>query len=203
MPVLFKDYGAAQICRNFAGRRMIILGIDPGTIITGYGVVSVEGRSSGKFSVVEFGQIEAKKLDAMPKRLATIFTRLQAVINRTSPDECAIETAFYDKNIQSSMKLGQARGVALTAAELAGLSIAEYAPRVIKKAVTGNGNASKAQVEFMIRKLLTLSDEEKKLPDAFDALAVAITHALRRGDQNKIAGNWKEFISAHPERIKR
>src|SRR6516225_5098801 len=161
---------------------MIILGIDPGTIVTGYGVIALDKRVSGKFRLVEFGAIEAKKKDAMPKRLATIFKQLEAVIERAKPDECAIETAFYDKNVQSALKLGQARGVALVAAECAGLSIAEYAPRVVKKAVTGNGNASKSQVEFMVSKLVALTSQEKMRADAFDALAVAITHALRSGE---------------------
>ena len=182
---------------------MIILGIDPGTIVTGYGVISVDKRASSSFRLVEFGAIEARKLDSMPKRLATIFRRLEAVIERTSPNECAIETAFYDKNVQSAMKLGSARGVAVVAAELAGLSVAEYAPRVVKKAVTGNGNASKAQVEFMVGKLVSLGEtNEKVLPDAFDALAVAITHALRRSESGRAPKNWKQFIESHPERIK-
>jgi crossover junction endodeoxyribonuclease RuvC len=181
---------------------MIILGIDPGTIVTGYGVIALDKRVSGKFRLVEFGAIEAKKLDAMPKRLATIFKRLEAVIERTKPDECAIETAFYDKNVQSAMKLGQARGVAIVAAALAGLPVAEYAPRVVKKAVTGNGNAAKAQVEFMVGKLVSISSEETMLPDAFDALAVAITHALRNQASGRSPKNWKQFIESHPERIK-
>src|SRR4051812_36429215 len=123
---------------------MIILGVDPGTLVTGYGVIETQGKTHGSFHAVEFGTIESKKISSMPKRLETIFTRLQAVINRVSPEEFAIETAFYGKNAQSAMKLGQARGVALVAAQLAKLEIAEYAPRMIKKAVTGNGNADKS-----------------------------------------------------------
>ncbi len=189
---------------------MIILGVDPGTMVTGYGVIEVSGKSHGTFAVVEFGTIESRKISAMPKRLATIFTRLQAVITRVSPDEFAIETAFYDKNAQSAMKLGQARGVALVAAQLAGLAIAEYAPRVIKKAVAGNGNADKSQVEFMVRKLLSLPEHDRKLADAYDGLAIAITHALRRGSSPKSsttprktkAKTWKDFVQNNPDRIK-
>ena len=162
---------------------MIILGVDPGTLVTGYGVIEVSGKSHGSFSVVEFGTIESPKISAMPKRLETIFTRLQAVIKRVKPDEFAIETAFYDKNAQSAMKLGQARGVALVAAQLAELEIAEYAPRVIKKAVTGNGNADKSQVEFMVRRLLNLPEHERKLADAYDALAIARYSCLAAGKQ--------------------
>lgn len=182
---------------------MIILGIDPGTVVTGYGVINCAGGSANKITLVEFGAIEAKKLDAIPKRLALIFSRLTKVIERTSPDECAIETAFYDKNVQSAMKLGQARGVAVVAAELAGLAIGEYAPRVVKRAVTGNGNASKEQVEFMVGKLLSIGAHDRKLPDAYDALAVAITHALKRTGRTATATNWKQFIDANPERIKK
>ena len=138
----------------------------------------------------------------MPKRLETIFTRLQAVIKRADPAEFAIETAFYDKNAQSAMKLGQARGVALVAAQLAGLEIAEYAPRVIKKAVTGNGNADKSQVEFMVRKLLNLEAHDRKLADAYDGLAIAVTHALRRGSSAKAGKTWKDFIENNPDRVK-
>ncbi|MEP7235122.1 MAG: crossover junction endodeoxyribonuclease RuvC [Ignavibacteriota bacterium] len=181
---------------------MIILGVDPGTLVTGYGVIEVTGKSHTSFVAMEFGTIESKKISSMPKRLATIFTRIQAVIGRADPDEFAIETAFYDKNAQSAMKLGQARGVALVAAELAGLEIAEYAPRVIKKAVTGNGNADKSQVEFMIKKLLNLPDHDRKLADAYDALAIAVTHALRRGTGAKSSKSWKEFVTNNPERIK-
>src|SRR5207253_5731751 len=115
----------------------------------------------------------------------------------------AIETSFYGKNAQSAMKLGQARGVALVAAELAGLEIAEYAPRVIKRAVTGNGNADKSQVEFMVRKLLNLADHDRKLADAYDALAIAVTHAIRRGGASKASGSWKDFIEKNPDRVKK
>ncbi|MDP4221637.1 MAG: crossover junction endodeoxyribonuclease RuvC [Bacteroidota bacterium] len=182
---------------------MIILGVDPGTLVTGYGVIEMTGKSHGSFRAIEFGTIESKKISSMPKRLETIFTRLQAVIKREKPDEFAIETSFYDKNAQSAMKLGQARGVALVTAQLAGLEIAEYAPRVIKKAVTGNGNADKSQVEFMVRRLLNISEHQKQLPDAYDALAIAITHALRRGTGSKSSKTWKDFIENNPDRIKK
>ena len=184
---------------------MIILGVDPGTLVTGYGVIEISGKSLGTFRALEFGTIESKKISSMPKRLETIFTRLQAVIKRAEPDEFAIETAFYDKNAQSAMKLGQARGVALVAAQLAELEIAEYAPRVIKKAVTGNGNADKSQVEFMVTRMLNLEKHDRKLADAYDALAIALTHALRRGGagkSSKQSNTWKDFIQNNPDRIK-
>jgi crossover junction endodeoxyribonuclease RuvC len=181
---------------------MRILGVDPGTIVTGYGVIELRTKPGGGIRVIEFGTIESKKMKAMPERLALIFKRLEAVIERTRPVEFAIETAFYDKSAQSAMKLGGARGVALVAAELAGLAIAEYAPRVIKKAVTGNGNADKSQVEFMVRKMLAIGESEKKLADAFDALAIALTHSIRRSSASAIkATSWKDFIEKNPERV--
>lgn len=179
---------------------MIILGVDPGTLVTGYGVVRV--AAAGRYSAIEYGTIESKRIAEMPLRLETIFTRLAAVIERTRPDEFAIETAFYDKSAQSAMKLGQARGVAIVAARLGRLSVAEYAPRVIKKAVTGNGNASKEQVEYMVRTMLALKEKERKLGDAYDALAVALTHAMRRSSGAAKERSWKDFVQKNPERVK-
>lgn len=178
---------------------MIVLGVDPGTLITGYGVINV--ASSRTVTLVEYGIVESKKISSLPLRLEAIFLRLSAVIDRTLPDEFAIETAFYDKNIQSTLKLGHARGVAMLAAVLKQLPTAEYAPREIKKAVTGNGAASKEQVKFMVRTLLSLPEEDKKF-DAYDALAVAITHSVRRGGSGTgAARNWKDFITQNPERV--
>lgn len=183
---------------------MIILGVDPGTIVTGYGVIRTLDSAAANFSVVEFGTIQSKKISSMPKRLELIFTRLQEVIHRTCPDHFAIETAFYGKNAQSAMKLGGARGVALVAAQLAGLEIAEYAPRIIKRAVTGNGNADKKQVEFMVHKLLDLQEHGRTLADAYDALAIAITHSMRAASgSSRQAKSWKEFVEKNPERIKK
>lgn len=181
---------------------MVILGVDPGTLVTGYGVIAAEGKAS-KLTVVEFGTIESKKIASLPLRLEAIFTRLQAVIERTNPDEFAIETAFYDKNIQSTLKLGHARGVAILAAVLKQIPTSEYSPREVKRAVVGNGNASKPQVEFMVRSILKLPEKEKKLADAYDALAIALTHAYRLGSKSPGAvKNWSEFVKSNPDRVK-
>ena len=182
---------------------MRILGIDPGTIITGFGVIELPRGGKGSYKLIEFGAISAGRSGEMPKRLAAIFTGLQEIIERTEPTEFAIETAFYDKSAQSAMKLGGARGVALVAAELAGLVIAEYAPRVIKKAITGNGNAAKSQVEFMVRRMLSLDEKEKKIADAYDGLAIALTHALRRSSGAAKATSWKDYIEKNPERVRK
>ncbi len=182
---------------------MIILGIDPGTLVTGYGVIESAGRGSN-FALLEYGTIESKRIATLPLRLRAIFTRLTAVIERVNPDEVAIESAFYHKNVQSTLKLGHARGVAMLAGILRDLPAAEYSPREIKRAVVGNGNASKEQVEFMVRAMLKLDTLDKKLPDAYDALAVAITHAARSGPASKKSWkNWKQFAEENSERIKR
>ncbi len=182
---------------------MIILGIDPGTLVTGYGVIESLQKGS-KLSLVEYGTIESKRIASLPLRLRTIFTRLTAVIERVEPDELAIESAFYHKNVQSTLKLGHARGVAILAGILKEVTAAEYAPREVKRAVVGNGNASKDQVEYMVRAMLGLKESDKKLPDAYDALAVAITHAARSGGSTakKSWKNWKQFAEENPERIR-
>ncbi|HET6401045.1 MAG TPA: crossover junction endodeoxyribonuclease RuvC [Candidatus Kapabacteria bacterium] len=185
---------------------MIILGIDPGTLVTGYGVIESSGRGVA-ISLVEYGTIESKRIATLPLRLHAIFTRLSAVIERVKPNEIAIESAFYHKNVQSTLKLGHARGVAMLAGILKDLPAAEYSPREIKRAVVGNGNASKEQVEYMVRSLLRLDKLDKKLPDAYDALAVAITHAARSVDGASHAAkkswkNWKQFVEENSERIK-
>ncbi len=185
---------------------MTILGIDPGTLVTGYGVIASTGS---KMTVVEYGTIESKKIAALPARLGIIFTRLTAVIERVEPDELAIETAFYHKNVQSTLKLGHARGVAMLAGILKDITAAEYSPREVKRAVVGNGNASKDQVEYMVRTMLQLKPSDKKLSDAYDALAVAITHASRvtngtKSVDRKRGGNgWAQFIAMNPDRVKK
>ncbi len=181
---------------------MIILGVDPGTLVTGYGVIEMTGP--GRLRVIEYGTVESKRIASLPMRLKLIFERLQAVIERVLPDEFAIESAFYQKNVQSTLKLGHARGVAILAAVLRDLPTGEYSPREVKKAVVGNGNASKDQVEFMVRKMLKLDPNDLKLPDAYDALAIAITHSARRGTVGggtKALKNWKDFVEANPGRV--
>jgi crossover junction endodeoxyribonuclease RuvC len=181
---------------------MVILGVDPGTLVTGYGVIESEGRGS-KIRIIEYGTIESKKIATLSIRLETIYKRLEAVIERTNPDQFAIETAFYDKNIQSTLKLGHARGVAILAAVLRQVPTTEYSPREVKRAVAGNGNASKPQVEYMIRSILKIPASEKKLADAFDALAIAVTHAYRMNTAATGAfKNWEQFVSENPDRVK-
>ena len=153
---------------------MRVLGIDPGSETTGWGVV--EGDSNGqKYRLIEFGAIKLSTLATFSSRLLKISQALEEVIDRLQPDACAIEEAFYSVNPKVILKLGQVRGVALLAAEKAALEIGEYAPRLVKQTVAGYGNAEKHQVQQMVRVLLSLT-EVPHPHDAADALAVAICH---------------------------
>lgn len=177
---------------------MIVLGVDPGTLATGYGLIE---NQDGRVRVLASGCIRNDGRISMPLRLKRIFDGLSEVIARHNPDEFAIETAFYGKNAQSALKLGHARGVAMLAAVSREIPTQEYSPREVKKAIVGNGTASKEQVEYMVRVLLGL----KKSPaqyDITDALAVAICHVHRRlAAHRSTSRSWKSFLAAHPERI--
>lgn len=191
--------------RSIADRRSpdggdtIVLGIDPGTLVTGYGVVAASGSS---FQLLASGTILNRRDTPLPVRLGAIYTGLLEVISRHHPHEVAIETAFYGKNAQSALKLGQARGVSILAAVLQDLPLAEYAPREIKKAVTGNGNASKDQVQYMVRAMLQPRPASMKL-DTSDAIAAAICHLSRRPAAARRHTDWKAYVEAHPERVRR
>ena len=151
-----------------------ILGIDPGSRITGFGVVDTTGTQS---RYVTCGHIKVSG-DDLAARLKVIFDNVSQVIDEHQPDELAIEQVFMHKNAASALKLGQARGVAMVAGKLKALDVAEYSPTQIKQAVTGRGRATKDQVQHMIRVLLTLSESPQA--DAADALAVALCHAHTR-----------------------
>jgi crossover junction endodeoxyribonuclease RuvC len=149
---------------------MIIFGIDPGTSITGYGVIQVAGNC---VSFVDFGVIRAGDKLEMPDKLVCIYDGLVEKMRQHEPDRVSIEEAFYDKNVRTTMVLGQARGVAILAGKKCGAAIAEYSAKEIKKSVVGNGNAKKNQVEYMVKMLLRVP-AEKYPPDAYDALAAAL-----------------------------
>ena len=139
----------------------VVLGIDPGTLVTGFGVVARRGSA---LRLVASGAITNPSGSSLPERLHTIHTRLLEVIAEHAPDQCAIESAFYGKNAQSALKLGHARGVCLLAAMQHGLTPAEYTPREVKKSVVGNGNASKDQVQYMVKALLGLDPSRMRSP---------------------------------------
>jgi crossover junction endodeoxyribonuclease RuvC len=186
---------------------MIILGVDPGTLITGFGVIEVERR---KYSVLTYGVVKNLGSYSMPLRLKKIYECLCQIIGRYHPDEFAIETAFYGKNAQSALKIGHARGVSILAAVNHEIPTTEYSPREIKKAVTGNGAASKHQVRYMVKSTLGLR-EAPKLLDASDALAVTLCHSSRLAEHagklprkkrsEKRDHSWTEYVRRHPERI--
>ncbi|MCF2515283.1 crossover junction endodeoxyribonuclease RuvC [Sphingomonas sp. G124] len=150
----------------------LILGLDPGLGTTGWGLVRAEGN---RLSHVANGQLKTDASESLPKRLSHLASQLEAIIADHSPQAAAVEEVFVNKNPQSTLKLGQARGVALMIAARAGIEVGEYAPRLVKKAVVGTGSAEKVQVHAMIQHLLP--GVEISGPDAADALAVAITHA--------------------------
>ena len=170
----------------------IVLGIDPGSRVTGFGVIQVEGPLT---TYVASGCIRLGE-QALPQRLGQIFQSLTEVIERYRPDEAAIEQVFMAKNADSALKLGQARGAAILAVVERGLPISEYAARSVKQSVVGRGDADKSQVQHMVMTLLKLS--AKPQADAADALAIALCHAHTRGSLGQIAsvrgsrrGRWR------------
>lgn len=161
---------------------MRVLGIDPGSEITGWGVIEGDGR---RYRLIEYGSIKSSPSLRFPARLLNISTGIEDVISRHGPDACAIEDGFLATNVKVTLKLGQVRGVAMLAAERAALDIHEYSPRLIKQTVVGHGNAEKHQVQEMVRILLTLTSAPEP-QDAADALAVAICHFHHAGLAQRI-----------------
>lgn len=154
---------------------MIILGIDPGSNITGYGVIEKQGRRS---KLIEYGCIRTPSGRPLVERLKRIYEGLQEVISAHHPDQAAVEETFYGKNARAALTMGHARGVALLAVAQAGIPLAEYAPREVKQSVVGSGGASKEQIQFMVRAMLGLPRPPEP-EDAADAVAVALCHANR------------------------
>ena len=195
----------------------IILGVDPGTILTGYGIIRVEGN---RIEVLAFGSIQlGRQKTDNPAKLKIIFDRLSGLIREFEVQELSIEAPFFGKNIQSMLKLGRAQGVAMAAALSQDLEVHEYAPRKIKQAITGNGNAGKEQVLKMLETILNIRIEEKYL-DASDGLAAAVCHHFQKGKATTGSGgkkttttsksgksskssNWEQFLKENPSRIKK
>lgn len=177
-----------------------ILGIDPGTIFTGYGIIKIVGKSP----VLEtLGYIELSKIKDPYDRLKRIYERTVQLIESYPISEFAVEAPFFGKNVQSMLKLGRAQGVAIAAALSKSLAVFEYSPRKIKLAVTGNGNASKEQVAAFLQNTLKIKDLPNKL-DATDGLAVAVCHHYQNHYTVKgAAKSWKDFINKHPGRVKK
>ena len=177
----------------------IILGIDPGTLVMGYGLIAV---NKNKVSLVEMGVLQLSKHDDHAERLELIYRKMETLITLHKPSAVAIEAPFFGKNVQSMLKLGRAQGVAIAAALSRTMPVFEYSPKKIKQSITGNGNASKEQVAGMLQTLLNFSEMPKFL-DATDGLAAAVCHHFQNGNDNAKNGSysgWKSFLAENPER---
>lgn len=189
----------------------IILGIDPGTLVMGYGLVAI---NKNNISLVEMGVLQLAKHQDHAERLQLIFKKMESIIKIHRPVSVAIEAPFFGKNVQSMLKLGRAQGVAIAAAMMHGLQAVEYAPRKIKQSITGRGNATKDQVWRMLQHTLKF-EEDPRFMDATDAVAVALCHhyqcCLPKVDNapvkkvsraSKKKNSWEAFINANPTRVK-
>jgi crossover junction endodeoxyribonuclease RuvC len=185
-----------------------ILGIDPGSVVCGFGVIDV---AQGKNTLVEYGVIELKRrTDSFPQRLNEVFMRLKAVIERTQPDVCALETVFHGKNVLTIVRLAHARGAAMLSCMQHGLEPVEYTPMQVKRSVTGRGAATKEQVRHMVQAILGITEDHRYL-DATDALAVALCHALHGGAPPPIKSKaqrkskraaWADFVEKNSDKIR-
>lgn len=188
----------------------IILGIDPGTLVMGYGLIAI---NKNKVSLVEMGVLQLAKNKDHAERLEHIYKKMESIIHAHQPTAIAIEAPFFGKNVQSMLKLGRAQGVAIAAAMKYGLKATEYAPRKVKQSITGRGNATKEQVWHMLQHTLKF-EEDVKFMDATDAVAVALCHHYQSrvptGDKpakvgipaGKKKSSWEAFISENPGRVK-
>ena len=183
-------------------KERIIIGIDPGTQVMGYGVLRVIGN---KPELMAMGILKLDKYDDHYLRLRRIFERVLGLVEQYLPDEMAIEAPFFGKNVQSMLKLGRAQGVAMAAALSRDIPIFEYAPLKIKMSITGNGKAAKEQVAYMLQKYLQIPDENM-LPqlDATDGLAAALCHFFQtnRPSSEKQYNSWKDFANENPNKVK-
>lgn len=187
----------------------IILGVDPGTRYMGYGLIVVE---KGIITLLQYGVINLTKFDNHEIKLRRIFERITGLIDEFSPDEMALEAPFYGKNVQSMLKLGRAQGVAMAAALARDIPIVEYSPKTVKQSVTGNGNADKSQVAYMVEALCKVKLTPERF-DATDALAVALCHQAHAsapaaparkttGGTKAKKGSWAAFVADNGERVK-
>lgn len=178
----------------------IILGIDPGTTIMGYGLIQVKGN---QMQLINMGVLHLNKLNTHADKLKRIFERTLALIDEYNPDELSLEAPFFGKNVQSMLKLGRAQGVAMAAGLYRDIPIFEYAPKKIKMSITGKGTASKEQVASMLQSLLNIKEMPKHL-DASDGLAAAVCHFFQKGvsADGKSYSGWGSFLKDNPGRLK-
>lgn len=181
----------------------IILGIDPGTIVMGYGLITITGND---VSLLELGVLKPGKVEDSYKKLQLIFNTVSGLITKYQPTDFAIEAPFFGKNVQSMLKLGRAQGVAIAAAMRHGLEVTEYSPKKVKQSITGNGNADKEQVMKMLQSMLHFKESPKQF-DATDALAVAMCHHFQSNSILTKAGKglkgWDDFLKKYPGRIRK
>lgn len=181
----------------------IIIGVDPGTNLMGYGILGIKDR---KPTAIALGVIRLNRIEGHYLRLARIYDRIKGLVEQYLPDEMAIEAPFFGKNVQSMLKLGRAQGVAMAAALSRDVPITEYEPRKIKQAITGMGSASKEQVREMLKRILNLNDNQLNQElDSTDALAAALCHfyeSTRPVALTSKASSWKEFVTRNPHLIK-
>jgi len=186
-----------------SGLPYVILGIDPGTTVMGYGLIRVQGN---KVEMLAMGVLELKKLADHYEKLKRIFARVLSLIDEFDPQVLSIESPFFGKNVQSMLKLGRAQGVAMAAALYRDITVQEYTPLKIKMSITGRGSASKEQVADMLKRYLKITPEQM-LPqlDATDALAAAYCHYLQIGNPSVKPEykSWKDFISQNDKRVKK
>lgn len=180
----------------------IIIGIDPGTNVMGYGILGIRAK---KPILIAMGVIKLSRFEDHYMRLHRIYDRVLGLVEQYLPDEMAIEAPFFGKNVQSMLKLGRAQGVAIAAALAREVPITEYEPRKIKQAITGNGAASKEQVREMLRRMLNISNEDLNIElDATDALGAALCHYYESTKPvvARSYSSWKDFIAKNPDRVK-
>jgi crossover junction endodeoxyribonuclease RuvC len=191
----------------------IILGIDPGTVVMGYGLIELRGN---RLTMIEMGVLKLPVRTDNYERLKLIHQKVQELIRQFTPQDFAIEAPFFGKNVQSMLKLGRAQGVAIATAMHAGIPVTEYSPKKVKQAITGNGNSEKQQVWKMLQRILEL-EEEIVAYDASDALAVAVCHHFQSQTSMKLAvdinkkagiggrrnkpGSWEDFIRQNPGKV--
>lgn len=190
----------ASADRSVKDKDKVVLGIDPGTNIMGFGVLHVV---NGKMKLIDLGVIRLDKIGDASLKLKKIFEATTALVEKHLPDEFAIEAPFFGKNVQSMLKLGRAQGVAIAAAISRNVPIFEYSPKKIKMSITGNGNASKEQLAAMLQQLLSFKEQPKYL-DATDGLAAAVCHHFQfsglKGAEKKY-GSWNSFLSENEDRL--
>ena len=201
--MLKKAQPAAAVTPNPAKPPVIIMGVDPGTVVMGFSIIACAGQ---QISMLAMDTLKMSWTHDVFERLQRIYQTMDDVIGQYKPSEFAIEAPFYGKNVQSMLKLGRAQGVAIACAMKHGLQVTEYSPKTVKQSITGNGNADKERVWGMLQRIMPL-DEKPKSYDASDALAVAVCHHYQKSNPLAALGtgkakDWEKFMKNNPGRVK-